>query len=210
MSRKIQIAIGLLLSLGAASLLAIHTDVRADLSARLVTEGLWAIATVVVLAYIALVERVPLTSAGFRPLTGRDTLIAAAMGIAIIVWSVVIYLGLFPVLLLSISISHTPNTLSMPLWYRFIMVTRLAFADEFLFRSYAIERLDELGLGKWIAGAISLAVYIAAHWSSWNPVESIVMAFSGLFLTALYLWRRNVWVNMIARWMAEGAGYLLH
>jgi membrane protease YdiL (CAAX protease family) len=210
MSRKIQIAIGLLLSLGAASLLTIHTGVRADLNTRLVTEGLWAIATLVLLAYVALVERLPLSSAGLRPLSWRDALIGAGGGAVLILWTVVIYLSLFPILILSISLSHTPNTLQMPLWYRFILVTRLAFADEFLFRGYAIERLNELGLGKWIAGAISLALYIAVHWSSWNPVESIAMCFTGTALTGLYLWRRNVWVNMIARWMAEGAGYLLH
>ena len=209
MSRKIQIAIGLLLSLGAASLLTFHTDVRADLNTRLMTEGLWAIATLVVLAYVALVERLPLSSAGIRPPSWRDVLIGAGSGVALMIFTAVIYLSLFPIVLLTISISHTPNTLQMPLWYRFILVTRLAFTDEFLFRSYAIERLDELGLGKWIAGAISLALYVALHWSSWNPVESIAMAFGGALLTGLYLWRRNVWVNMIARWMAEGAGYLL-
>ncbi len=78
-----------------------------------------------------------------------------------------------------------------------------------IFRSYAIERIAESAGNKWIAAAISFATFLAVNWSGWEPVQTIVAGFTGLVLTALYLWRRNAYVNMIARFIAVGAGYLL-
>jgi uncharacterized protein len=37
----------------------------------------------------------------------------------------------------------------------------------------------------------------------------IVVATAGVALTLLYLWRRNLWVNIIAHWMIDGSAFLL-
>jgi membrane protease YdiL (CAAX protease family) len=119
---------------------------------------------------------------------------------------------LFPVLLLSISMSHIPNTMLMPYWYRAAIVARFALAGELLFRAVVIEH-GEMVLprgGKWLAAALSLAAFIAANWFSWNPVESLTAFYAGIMLTLLYLWRRNLWVNAIAGAIGLGAGYLLN
>jgi membrane protease YdiL (CAAX protease family) len=36
-----------------------------------------------------------------------------------------------------------------------------------------------------------------------------VAGFGGVMLTVLYLWRRNLYSNIIAHWIADGAGFLL-
>jgi membrane protease YdiL (CAAX protease family) len=203
--------LGPILSLGAAAALTVFCSApKAELDVRLRTEALWWAAAVAAVLYLLFVERRTFSSAGIRPVHRQDVaaMLIGTMGTAGL--RILIYLALFPVLLLSISLSHVPNTLQMTLWYRALLVVRIAIAGEFLFRAYAIQRMTELGLNKWIAGLISLAVYALANWSGWAPVESIAAAGSGLALTLLYLWRRNLWVNAVAQGAAVGFGLLLH
>ncbi len=211
MNGRVPAIVGFALSLGMALALTwFGPGPKATLDQRLVGEALWWGAAAALLVYLLLIERRPLSAAGLRPLHLRDT-VAALVGTGVLILgTVVIYLGLFPVLILSISLSHVPNIFEMPWWYRAIMILRIAVVGELLFRAAPIERADTLGpAGKWIGAAVSLAGFIAVTWSGWNPVESIAAAFAGVVLTALYLWKRNAGVNMIARALALGVGYLL-
>jgi membrane protease YdiL (CAAX protease family) len=36
-----------------------------------------------------------------------------------------------------------------------------------------------------------------------------VAGYGGVILAVLYLWRRNLWANMLAHWISDGAGFLL-
>lgn len=210
-SRQVQILFGLVLSLGIATILTIFGAVpKAALGVRLESEAVWWAAAIVLIAYVRLGEKLPFASIGIRPLRSRDAIAAAVGAFGVASATVIAYLALFPVLILSISLSHVPNTLTMPLWYRALLTIRIAVAGEFLFRAYPIERLTELRLNRWLASAISLAIYIFANWLGWNPVESIATALGGLVLTLLYLWRRSLWVNAIAQGIAVGFGLLLH
>jgi len=210
MSDRIKAAIGLALSLGAAlALTRFGAPPKAALETRLSYEAAWWGAAAVTMLYALIAERKPVASIGLRKPSWRDIAIGGGAGLLIVAGTIFVYMTLFPVLLLSISMSHIPNIVEMPYWYRLVMVLRIALVGELLFRAYAVERMEELGLSGWIAGAISLAAFIAANWSGWNPVESITMVFSGAALTGLYMWRRNLYVNMIARFAALGAGYLL-
>lgn len=212
MTRRTQILTGIALSLGAALLLSwFGPGPKAPLEERLWSEAAWWGALAVVLLHVRAVEKQPFASIGLRPMNGRETLMALAGAVALMLVVTVITLGLFPLLLLSISMSHVSNLLHMPWWYRAIMVLRMAVAGELLFRSTPIERAAALGpAGKWIGAGLSLAAFVAATWSGWEPVESVAAVFTGLVATALYLWRRNAGVNMLARAIALGAGYLVH
>ena len=53
------------------------------------------------------------------------------------------------------------------------------------------------------------AAFTYAHLAGWGAAQLIVAGSGGVVLTALYLWRRNLWVNMLAHWIADGAGFLL-
>lgn len=211
-AQRVRTAIGFVLSLGAALALTWWgPGPKATLDQRLWSEALWWGTTVLVTAYVLLVERRPLASLGLKPIGLHDGFIALAGAGLLIFNAVLIYLSLFAVVILSISMSHVPNILQMPLWYRAIMVVRIAVAGELLFRAVPIERAAELGRGgKWIGAGVSLAAFIAVNWSGWDPVSSIVAAFAGVILTVLYAIRRNAGVNMLARAIALGFGYLLH
>jgi uncharacterized protein len=201
--------IGLLLALGLGAALTRTAPVEAALGTRLAFEALAWAAVAVLLAYVTAVEKRALASVGLRATSVRDCALGIGAGLVLVAGTVFLYLGLFPILLLSMNLSHVPNTLAMPFWYRLAMVTRVAFADGLLFRGYAIERGTEITGSKWIAAAVSFAVCLAAHWSSTSPVQTAVAGFVALGLTALYVWRRNVWVNAIAHFIADGASTLL-
>lgn len=70
--------------------------------------------------------------------------------------------------------------------------------EELLYRGYAIERLAAL-TGSRVAGAfLSLAAFSLAHLPFWGAASALLTLVAGLVLTALYLWKRNLAVNMLA------------
>jgi membrane protease YdiL (CAAX protease family) len=205
-----RIVIGLLLSLGVALLpLGEWGRARSGLGDLLGGEILWWIAVVVLLLYVALVERRPFSSIGFRRPRILDIVLAVIAGVLLVAGIVVIYSVVFPLLHLKMNAGEMRKLLSTPLWYRFLLVTRAAVAEELLFRGYPIPRLSELGGSRWIAALLSWAAFTYAHLSSWGAAQLIVAGYGGVVLTILFLWRRNLWANMLAHWIGDGAGFLL-
>ena len=78
----------------------------------------------------------------------------------------------------------------LPLWLVTLIVVRAGVVEELFYRAYAIERLQALGLNRYLAAAIPLAIFAAAHWTGgW---ANIVIALAlGAILSASYLWRRE-------------------
>jgi membrane protease YdiL (CAAX protease family) len=87
-------------------------------------------------------------------------------------------------------------------------VLRAAVFEEICYRGYPIERLSELIGSKWLAGILAVLVFTLAHAGYWGWDQLIIPAFGGIVLTVLYLWRRDLGSNMIAHFVADGAGFL--
>ena len=209
-SRQLQIFVGLVLSLGVALLpLGSWGKSYSGLGSLLGGEVLWWIAVAVVLLYVVLVERKPLSSIGLRRPSAMTLLIGAVTGVLMVIGVVTIFFVVFPMLHLTGNKAQMQSILSTPLWYRVLLVTRAAVAEEVLFRGYPIERIREWTGNRWIAALISVVAFTYAHLSSWGAPQLLVAGFGGILLTALYLWRRNLWANMLAHWIADGAGFLL-
>lgn len=208
--RSIQIIIGLLLSLG-AGLLPLGTWGRtySGLGRLVGNEVLWWVAVIVILFYVMFVERQPFASIGFRKPKILDLVLAVIAGILMVAGIVFIYSVVFPALHLTINAGVMRYLLETPFWYRLMLVTRAAVAEELLFRGYPIERVGELTGSRTLAALVSWAAFTYAHLSSWGAAQLIVAGYGGVVLTALYLWRRNLWANMLAHWIADGAGFLL-
>lgn len=208
-TRRAQILAGLLLTLGVANLplgtWGGHLKVFGPLLSH---EVLWWLAVGILLLYVLRVERLPLSSIGFRRPKLRDILIAVVTGILTVVGIVVIYSFVFPLLHLHQNAREMNTLLRYPFWYRLLIVTRAAVAEEILFRGYPIERMEELTGSHLVAGVVSWAVFTIAHLTSWGWAQLIVAGFGGVLLTVLYVWRRNIYANMIAHWVADGAGFL--
>ena len=171
-------------------------------------EILWWILTFGLYTYVLGLEGRPLSSIGFHRPRVLDIVLAVITGVLMVAGIVAIYGVVFPLLHLHVNTSEMGRLLHTPFWYRVLLVTRAAVAEETLFRGYPIERLKEWSGSGLLAGALSWAAFTYAHLSSWGPAQLIVAGYGGLLLTALYLWRRNLWANMLAHWIADGAGFL--
>ncbi|HEY2351010.1 MAG TPA: CPBP family intramembrane glutamic endopeptidase [Candidatus Acidoferrum sp.] len=208
--RRIQILVGLLLTLGVPNLPLGTWGERLKIFGHLIShELLWWLAVVIVFFYAVRIERLPLSSIGLRRPGLWDLVLAILTGVLMVVGIVVIYSVVFPRFHLQMNTREMNSLMSTPFWYRFLLVTRAAVAEEALFRGYPLERLIELSGSRWIAALLSWAAFTIAHLSSWGWPQLIVAGFGGVLLTALYLWRRNLYANMLAHWIADGAGFLL-
>jgi membrane protease YdiL (CAAX protease family) len=210
MTRRITTIIGLLLALGmplvgpsrfAPAIPGVAPAVAAEIC--------WWLLALVVLAYVMAVERRPLRSIGLKRPTWRT--FASGAGAAIVV---VIGMGLLlQLLFMKLHIQYNTDAVhklgALPFGLKVAMVTRAAFVEEILFRGYGIERLAELTGSRWLAGAITLALFAYAHISFWGWTQIIIAGAAGLVLTLLYLWRRDLGSNIVAHWLVDGVGLLL-
>jgi membrane protease YdiL (CAAX protease family) len=90
----------------------------------------------------------------------------------------------------------------LPIWLVSLICLRAGVAEELFFRGYAIERLRSLGLNRFWAAAIPLAIFAVGHWTGgW---ANIVIALAiGAVLAVFYLWRGDLVANMIAHFMVD-------
>lgn len=202
--------IGLALSLGLDLLpLGRWGREHSRLGPLLGNEVLFWIATILVLAYVLFVEHRRLSSIGFRRPRILDALLGVLAGVLIVVGASVTFAVVLPALHLKMNTAEMGKLLGTPLWYRFILVTRAAVNEEILFRGYPIERCLEFTRAKWLAAVLPWAAFVYAHLSGWGAAQLIFVGYAGAVLAGLYLWRRNLWANMLAHWIGDGAGFLL-
>jgi membrane protease YdiL (CAAX protease family) len=171
-------------------------------------EILWWILTFGLYTYVLGLEARPLSSIGFRRPRVLDIVLAVITGLLMVAGIVAIYSLVFPLLHLQANMKEMGKLLHTPFWYRVLLVTRAAVAEETLFRGYPIERLGEWSGSRLLAGVVTCAAFTYAHLSSWGAAQLIIAGYGGVLLTILYLWRRNLWANMLAHWIADGAGFL--
>jgi membrane protease YdiL (CAAX protease family) len=160
-----------------------------------------------VLFYVIRIEHRPLNSIGLRRPGSGDIIAALATGALMIAVLGLLYLVVFPAL-------HWDETQQMqtltavPFWLRLVSVVRAAVSEEVLFRGYALERVQELTGSRGAAGVFTWAVFTLEHLSYWGWHHLLVAGAAGALLTLLYLWRRNLWANMLAHFMVDAVGFL--
>ncbi len=86
----------------------------------------------------------------------------------------------------------------MPGAYLVLTILLVATAEELLYRAYAIERIADLTGSRWLAAAISILAFTAAHVPMWGLAPALTTAVSGGILTLVYLWRPDVTALIIA------------
>ena len=95
-----------------------------------------------------------------------------------------------------------------PLWLVFLVVLRAGVVEELFYRGYAIERLQSLGLNRWLAAIIPLLIFGCGHGT--NGWANVVLALAlGAVLTVFYLWRRDLVANMVGHFTIDLLSVLL-
>ena len=96
----------------------------------------------------------------------------------------------------------------LPLWLVTAIVVRAGVVEELFYRGFAIERLRALGLGKFMAVAIPLAIFGLGHWTGGGANILIALAV-GAVLSGFYLWRRDLTANIFAHFLVDFIGNVL-
>ena len=97
----------------------------------------------------------------------------------------------------------------LPRWFLILDIVIVAAGEEWLYRAYAIERLQALVGRPWLAGALSLAAFGLAHLPLWGPGVALTTLVSGGVFTALYLWRRDISALILAHVITDLYGLVV-
>jgi uncharacterized protein len=206
--RRITTLIGLLLWL-AAALLPIGTWGRWLFGTFWGAEVVWWGLFVAMCAYVLIVEHRPLSSIGFRRPGWLNIMLGVITGLLMVAGIVFIWSVIFPMLHPKMNTGQMNTIRDKPFWYRFLVVTTAAVVEETTFRGYPIERIGEWSGSRILGGVISWIAFTYAHLGGWGWAHLIVAGFGGLLLTILFLWRGNLWANVLAHWLTDAAGFLL-
>jgi membrane protease YdiL (CAAX protease family) len=90
-------------------------------------------------------------------------------------------------------------------WLLVFIVFRAGVVEELFYRGYAIERIESLGLNRFLAVVIPLTIFGVAHWTGGWANILIALAL-GVILSVFYVWRRDLVANMIAHFLVDFIG----
>lgn len=178
-----------------------------EFDARVVTEvAIWLYAAVV-LAIALFWERRTFASIGLRKLTlaslGFAILGAAAMAGAGALAAYVVY-----------GVLHQPQhsdaqaaaLVDGSVVYALCLAIRAGVIEEVFFRGLAIEQLAILTGSRWLAAFLATAIFVVIHALHFDWIQLVPIAAVSIVLTGLYLWRRDLWSNILAHIAVDGVG----
>ena len=202
---------GLALSLGGPALVALGAGRggASSLAQSLVGQlALWALVAGVVGITLAW-ERRPLASLGVRPLRPASFAFGLAAA-AVLVYAVVPVASAFVRALgLAGFEAGLAAVHAWPLGLRIFAVLTGGVAEELLYRGYAQTRLEPLTGSAPLAAALSVLAFALAHAPLWGPGPVVTFLFSGGFLAAFFLWRRDLLANVVAHVAVDALGLVL-
>jgi membrane protease YdiL (CAAX protease family) len=169
---------------------------------------IWGLA-LAVLAIVLFWERLPLSSIGLR----RPTLGAFLAGAAVTSGLIVVALAAAA----AVSAAGFPIdnedqedlVIGLPIWLQVFVVITAGITEEILFRGYPIERITALTGNRWLGAFLPVIAFGAVHAPFWGVAHAVVAGFEGLLLTAVYIWRRNLWVNITAHALLDGLVFVV-
>jgi membrane protease YdiL (CAAX protease family) len=163
----------------------------------------WSLA-LLVLAIVLFWERRPLASIGLGRPTRGAILAGAGVTGALLVLAMIAGLALQAAGMSTTDESQVALVVGLPIWLQLFLALSAGFTEEVLFRGYAIERMTELTGRRWLGALIPVVVFGAVHAPFWGWAHALVAGLSGLWLTLVYLWRRNLWTNITAHALLDG------
>jgi membrane protease YdiL (CAAX protease family) len=175
-----------------------------EVAARFVSEGaIWLFGAVVV--GIALFgEPRTLASIGLRRLTISTPLWGIAAAVALIGFGGVASFVTYNILRAP---NHTPAQIEAlvrgSLIYALFLSLRGGMIEEVFFRGLAIEQLTVVTGRRWLGALIATLFFVAIHTVHFDLRQLIPIATVSFGLAGLYLWRRNLWINIIAHTLID-------
>lgn len=171
-------------------------------------EVLWWLLGLAIQLYVLFVERRPLATLGFHAIKGREIALGFLAAFVIIAGDVAVS-SVLAALHVSTAVPKLAGLFQAPLWFRLLVVARAPIVEEIAFRGYGFERIVTLTGSRWLAAFVTFALFTYAHYTGGGIALAAAAACGGLVLTALYLWRRNLWTNILAHWLVDFVGLIL-
>jgi membrane protease YdiL (CAAX protease family) len=158
-----------------------------------------------IVAIVVFAERQSLASIGVRTFRWWTLPAGLLAGLAIMAGSA----GVVYVLRLHGNEHVARQLLTQPFVLRLLLVITAGVFEETAFRGYALERLADLTHSRWIAAAVTLAFFVMGHAPAfgWSNLAPVFVA--SVFVTLLYLWRRDLIVNIVAHSTVDGIALLI-
>ena len=158
-----------------------------------------------VIAVVLYAEKRPLSSIGFRPMRWWTFPLGVAAGVVFTLLTGLI-VSAFK---LGADAQLAVYLQSLPFITRVLLVVTAGVFEETLYRGYGIERLTSIFGNKWAAGVVTVALFTLAHapavgWSHLLPVCIV-----SIMVTLLYLWKRDLVVNMVAHSTVDAIALLV-
>ena len=98
--------------------------------------------------------------------------------------------------------THTESRLdesaTAPIWWMVLVFLRAGIIEELLFRGFVISRLIDLGMSRLWALLISTFLFVVPHAFFWPASSLILVAFTGLALGTIFIWKRDLLACVIA------------
>jgi len=161
------------------------------------------VALALLLAFVVGVERLPLLSVGVRKPSWLDLLLS--VGITLLAVGVSLGLSLLvhvPQLSAHTQTAQIISTLSWP--EKIHLIVQNAPVEELFFRGFLIERVIMATRRPWVAGGVSFVLFVVSHFSGSGVVLTLVgLALPSLVFVLLYLWRRNIFLCMLAHAISD-------
>ncbi len=164
----------------------------------------WITFAVMILVVLRL-ERLPLASIGVRPFRWWTLPLGVLAAVVITMVSSL----LVKTLGLQADTSYVGALQTLPLVLRILLAVTAGVFEETLYRGYAFERLTTATGSRWFAAICTVAVFTVTHapavgWSHLLPVGIVAT-----LVTLLYLWRRDLVLNMVAHATIDAFGLVL-
>lgn len=152
-------------------------------------------------------ERLPLfASLGIRRLAKMDVGIIAA--IVVLTIAVVGFLAHSPPKMPRAG-NMLAQALAVPFWLRVALVLTAGICEELFFRGYAIERLRGLTGNTWIGALLGTVLFTLGHIPRYGLSSGLLgVAFIGALLSAIYVWRRNLFPCIALHWFFDAISLL--
>lgn len=77
-----------------------------------------------------------------------------------------------------------------------------------MFRGYLISRLKAATGSTAIAMVIPFSVFVVLHLPSWGVAHLLFVSLAAALLTLAFVWRRNLWANIVAHIVADSVPLL--
>jgi membrane protease YdiL (CAAX protease family) len=169
---------------------------------------IWTAITVVLLIIVVAFERQPLSSIGFKRL-GWGALGFGVLGLVLMLLSE----PLGGLLMRSVEAKQPTSVFrefgDLPIWVLAILPFRAAVTEEVVFRGYAMTRIEALTRSRILAFFVPAVVFSIAHAPVFGLAYALAVAPLATVLGLLFLWRRNLWANMIAHAGVDTVGLFL-